>query len=87
MTTDYGPTFGNYATPTVTASAAVQSAIITEINKLKALIPTGAALNVSVNGGVAGAMPDFDQVSPRLANQLRLEIDALTTAIDAMATA
>lgn len=75
--------FGAYATPAGICVQTSQDNIITEINKLRALIPDPAVApaNSSNRGG------SFDAVSPQQATQLRAEILAITTAIDAMAVA
>jgi len=79
MADSYGPTFGGYSNVTDIVTAAAQTKIITQVNKLKALIPASTDTT-------SGDHPDFDQLSPRLADQLRLEIAALVTAIDAAPT-
>lgn len=75
--------FAGVATPAGICVQASQDNIITEVNKVKDLIPDITAdPPVSVTKG-----GNFDEISPQLASQLRDEIDALITAIDAMAVA
>lgn len=74
------PTFGGYTAVTEVISAAGQTAVLAQINKLLALIPDPTS-------SATPASPDFNVIDPRLATQLRLEIAALKTAIDAAPTA
>ena len=75
-------TFAGVATPAGICVQTSQDNIITELNKVKALIP-----DITADPPVSATTPDFDDIKPSLAVQLRLEIEALVTAIDAMAVA
>lgn len=70
---------GGYATPAGICVQTSQDNIITEVNKLRAL--------VTPTTGQSSASPDFDEIPPHYAEKLRVEIDALIVAIDAMAVA
>lgn len=85
MVDNYGPTFGGYSAPTGPITQSVQDEIIAEIDKLKALIPDILASQGPTPTGpaVSSAHPDFDTIDPERCVQLRLELDALITAIDA----
>ena len=78
MADNFGPTFGGYTAPTGPITQVIQDEILAEIDKLLALIP-----DITADPPVQAAHPDFDQIHPRMAEQLRLEIGALKTAIDA----
>jgi hypothetical protein len=73
---------GAYANVSNVVSAAAQTAILAEVEKLGALIDMNGA-------GSEGSMasPEFDRLHPALSKQLRAEIDALKAAIDAAPTA
>lgn len=73
------PTFGGYVNITEVVSAAAQTEIIAEIEKLAALIPTPT--------DQIHAHPDFDAIRPEYSEKLHAEIDALQAAIDAAPTA
>lgn len=75
-------TFAGVATPAGICVQTSQDTIIAELNKVKALIP-----DITADPVVSATTPDFDDIKPSLAVQLRLEITALATAIDAMAVA
>lgn len=70
---------GGYSDITKIVSAAAQTAILAEIDKLIALIPqqTGSSSDVP------GPAPFYDGFRPEIAAALRDELDALKTAIDA----
>lgn len=88
MVDNYGPTFGGYTVPTGPIAAPAQAEVIAQIQKLKDLIPdTEASQGPSPTGpAVSSAHPDFDTIVPERCVQLRLELDALMTAIDATPT-
>ena len=72
--------FAGVATPAGICVQTSQDTIIAELEKVKALIPDIEAdppVSVTVGG-------NFDEILPALARQLRLEIDAMVAAIDAM---
>lgn len=73
--------FAGVTNVTEVTSAAAQTQIIARVNLVKALIVDGIANPSGVK------TPDFDTISPALADQLRAEFDALTAAIDAAPTA
>lgn len=73
------PFGGTYAVTEI-VSAAAQTEILAQIDLLIALIP-----DVDNLEGAAGN-PDFDEISPRVASALRVELEALKTAIDAAPT-
>ncbi len=74
-----GP-FGGYSNITDVVSAAAQTAILAEIDKLAALIPDGSA------GDQPATSPEFDAIRPEYAVKLQTEITALKAAIDAAPT-
>ena len=80
MALNEGP-FGGYANVTEVVSAAAQTAILAEIDKLAALIPDGSA------GDQPAAHPEFDSIRPDYAVKVHAEITALKAAIDAAPTA
>lgn len=71
---------GGYTNVTQVISAAAQTAVLAEVDKLLALIP-----DPTVGGG--GVAPFYDAFRPEIAAALRLEIAALKAAIDAAPTA
>lgn len=75
--------FAGVATPAGICVQTSQDNIIAELEKVKALIPDPDAV-VPVSATTGG---NFDEMFPATARQLRLEIDTLVTAIDAMAVA
>ena len=75
-----GP-FGGYTNVADVVSAAAQTTILAECDKLKALIPAQSATS-----SASASTPDFDQIPPHTAAKLRTEIDALKAAIDAAPT-
>ena len=79
MTDVFGGPFGGYTTPANAISAAAQTELLAELDKLRALIAR--------TEGQSQPHPDFDLIHPETANKLVAEIDALKTAIDATATA
>ena len=81
MSDNFGPTFGGYTDITEVVTAALNTELTAEIAKLTALIP-----DITADPPVQAAHPDFDQIHPRLADQLRAEIAALQAAIDAAPT-
>lgn len=82
MSDVYDGPFGGYTDVTNVVSAAAQTEIIAQVNKLKALLPNQTAAT-----SVSGAHPDFDQIPPHTASKFRTECDALIAAIDAAPTA
>lgn len=66
---------GGYVNVAVVVSAAAQTAILAEIDKLTALF--------NVADGAIAASPDFDMMPPHMADKLVVEITALKAAIDA----
>lgn len=78
--------FGAYANVTQVISAAAQTAVLAECDKMLALLPNANATNAKT-AGVAGVSPLFDEIPPATALQLRVELTALKTAIDAAPTA
>ena len=73
------PPFGGYVDVTEVVSAAAQTEIIAEVEKLAALIPTPT--------DQLHPHPEFDSIRPEYAAKLHAEIDALQAAIDAAPTA
>ena len=80
MADSYGPTFGGYANVTGIIAVGPAAELVTEIAKLKALIPDPTQ-------SVSAVSPEFDAIHPRLAEQLRAEIDAFAAAVAAAPTA
>ena len=82
MADQYGHSFADdnagYADLTLVMTPAVQTAVILEIDKFKALIPD---LSASTN-----VVPDFDQIPPHTAEKLRAEIVLLVAAVEAAPT-
>lgn len=74
-------TFGGYSNVTEVVSADAQTAILAEIAKFTALIPT------SLEGSSPATTPEFDKMDPALGVRLRAELAALSAAIDAAPTA
>ncbi len=80
-----GGTFGGYADVTEVVTAVAQTAILAEIDKLAALIPTAGVVAIG-SSGTSEAHPDFDQIFPHTASKIQAEIVALKAAIDAAPT-
>lgn len=78
-TPNEGP-FGAYSNVTEVVSAAAQTDILTEFDKLVALIPDGSA------GDQPATSPEFDKIDPDMAVRLHAELAALRAAIDAAPT-
>ncbi len=78
MAVSEGP-FAGVATPAGVCVQASQTTIMAEIDKIIALIPSGA------EGSSPMAHPDFDKMSPEAGVKLRAELTQLKTSIDAMA--
>lgn len=74
-----GGTFGGYTNVTQVVSAAAQTQILAECDKLLALVKDPELATSS-------AHPDFDLIHPNTARLLRAEIAALKAAIDAAPT-
>lgn len=77
----YDGPFGGYANVTEVITAAAQTEVLAEIDKLKALIT-----DPNDTTGLEPPHPDFIDIPPHTADKLRSEIDALKTAIDAAPT-
>lgn len=60
--------------------ATLKTAVVTELDKVTALIPNIDAATAST-AGVTGAMPSYDHFPPILARNLRAELAALRAAI------
>lgn len=65
-----------YTTPTGPMTQGVQDEVLALIDVLRNTIPDPDA-------GIAAASPDWDQLHPRMAKQIRAELAAMKTAIDA----
>ena len=74
------PALITYAACTEIISANAQAQVIAKINQLRNSIPDPTA-------GTSASHPDWDQLHPRMAEQLRAELLAITVAIDAAPTA
>jgi len=72
---------GGYSDVTEVVSAAAQTEILAEIDKLLALVPDTDHSNAQASPP-QGTAPLYDKWSPELANAIRVEIAALKTAID-----
>lgn len=70
---------GTYAVTNI-VSAAAQAEILAQVDVLLALLPNSST-------GAAGASPDYDAIRPELETNLRRELAALRTGIDAAPTA
>lgn len=79
-------TFGGYTNVTNVISAAAQTEVLGEVDKLIALIKD-PAVEQSATYPTPSASPDFDRVHPAFARQLHKELAALKAAIDAAPTA
>lgn len=79
MADSFGGPFGAYSNVTEVVSAAAQTEILAEVDKLLALIP-------DITAAESAASPDFDEIPPHTASKLRDEITALKAAIDAAPT-
>lgn len=82
MVDQYDGPFAGVVTPAGICVQTSQDNIITEINKVKALFSDAGP-------GTEGSetVPDFDQIPFHTAEKFRAELDALITAVDAMAIA
>lgn len=78
-----GP-FAGVATPAGICIQTSQDTIIAELAKVTALIPDPDTAPANRGDNAYGI---FDKIDPILATQLRTELAALSTAIDAMAVA
>lgn len=76
-----GP-FAGVAAITEVVSAAAQTEILGEIDKVIALLTVQTA-----SSQTSMPSPDFDQIPPHTATKLVAELEALKTAIDAAPTA
>lgn len=65
-----------YTTPTGPMVQTVQDEVIALINVLKNVIPDSAQSSAPVS-------PDWDQLHPRMADQIRAELDGIIAAVDA----
>jgi hypothetical protein len=79
------PTFipvGGYVAMTGPITQAIQDQIITELNKLLALVPNTSEPTAQTTPP-SGTAPLYDKWPSELADAMRVEIIALRTAIDA----
>ena len=81
MTDTYDGPFAGVADVTEIVSAAAQTAILAEVDKVLALIP-----DITDSTPGSQAVPDFDLILPATAVKLRAEFAALKSAIDAAPT-
>jgi hypothetical protein len=81
-----GGTFGGFADVTSVLGDTVRAAVLAEIDKLVALLPTGAVVAIG-SSGERESLTDFDQIMPHTAAKIQAEIAALRAAVDAAPTA
>lgn len=74
---------GGYSDVTEVVSAAAQTEILAEVDKLLALVPDVDTTDPAPEGSA----PLYDKWPPELASAIRAEIAALKSAIDAAPTA
>lgn len=79
--------YGDYANVSPALIGPEITNVQAEINKFKDLIPTAEQISTAITtpatitSGTAGIPPDFDEISPKLAEQLRAELDFLNQAV------
>lgn len=76
------PVAGVAAISVAASFANLKTAVVTELNKVIALIPNPDG-STATTAGVAGTAPMYDEIPPIIARNLRAELAALSAVITA----